>query len=213
MQPEWLRSGLLLEALREARRLGFLGPGPVEDHVRHSVGFLGAAGGQGEPQLVVDLGSGGGLPGLILALAWPTSRVVLLDASERKAVFLRHAARQLGLIAPRVEVARERAEDLGRQERWRGVADLVVARAFGPPAVVAECAAPLLRTGGRLIVSEPPEGGHGRWPEAGLVPLGLVAAPCSERHEGGWYRVLTQQERCPDRFPRRTGVPAKRPLF
>ena len=213
MLPEWLRSGLLLETLREARRLGFLGPGPVEDHVRHSVGFLGAAGEQSEPQLVVDLGSGGGVPGLILALAWPTCRVVLLDASERKAAFLLQAAGQLGLIAPRVEVVRERAEHVGRQDRWRAVADLVVARAFGSPAAVAECAAPLLRTGGRLIVSEPPEGGSGRWPEAGLVSLGLVAATCSERHEGGWYRVLTQQERCPDRFPRRTGVPAKRPLF
>lgn len=211
MQAEWLRSSSLIEVLLEARRQGFLGPGPVEDHLRHSLGFLGA-GGQREPGLVVDLGSGGGVPGLVLALAWTGSRVVLLDASERRAGFLVGAAAQLGLAAPRVEVIRERAEVIGRQGCWRSTADLVVARSFGPPAVVAECAAPLLAAGGRLIVSEPPEGGQGRWPQAGLEALGLVAGP-PERQKGSGYRVLTQRERCPDRFPRRSGVPAKRPLF
>lgn len=211
MQPEWRHCGPLVEVLREARRRGFLGPGPVEAHMRHSLGFRGA-GAQGGHGLVVDLGSGGGVPGLILALAWPDSRVILLEASERRTSFLVTAADQLGLAPPRVEVVRERAEIAGRQDRWRSTADLVVARAFGPPAVVAECGAPLLASGGRLIVSEPPEGGEGRWPRAGLKAFGLVSG-LPERHEGCWYRVLEQQEPCPGRFPRRPGIPVKRPLF
>lgn len=147
MQPAWLGSAVLIEVLLEARRRGFLGPGPVEDHLRHSLGFV-RAGTQGGHSMVVDLGSGGGIPGLILALAWPESRVMLLDASERRTSFLSDALDQLGLAGPRVKVVRERAESAGRQARWRSTADLVVARAFGPPAAVAECAAPLLMTGG-----------------------------------------------------------------
>jgi len=211
MQAEGLSPAPLVEVLTEARRRGFLGPAPVEDHVQHSLAFVDAWG-TGEPAMVVDLGSGGGVPGLILALSWSKSSTVLLEAGERRARFLTEAARQLGLTAPRVEVVRQRAEVFGREDRWRSAASLVTARSFGPPAVVAECSAPLLTVGGRLIVSEPPSGGSGRWPEGGLNALGLVAAG-SERHRGYWYRVLTQEERCPERFPRRSGMPAKRPLF
>lgn len=211
MQPGRVGLAPLVEVLTEARSRGFLGPGPVAEHVQHSLGF-GDAWGAGEPAVVVDLGSGGGVPGLILALAWPGSSTVLLDASERRAAFLMEAAGQLGLTAPSVEVVRERAEVFAGRERWRSAASLVVARSFGPPAVVAECAAPLLAVGGRLVVSEPPGGGHGRWPVGGLQALGLVPGP-PERHRGYWYRVLTQREPCADRFPRRSGIPAKRPLF
>jgi 16S rRNA (guanine527-N7)-methyltransferase len=158
--------------------------------------------------MVVDLGSGGGVPGLVLAARWPSASVVLLDASERRTAFLSDAAARL---APgRVTVCRARAEDAGRDPALRGLADLVTARGFGPPAVTAECAAPLLRVGGRLIVSEPPEG-PGRWPweplaEFGLAPLREIRAPAA-------YAVLVQVDPCPDRFPRRVGIPAKRPRF
>lgn len=211
MEPDSLPSRALIGVLEEARRRGFLGPGPIEAHAEHSLGFR-SAWGTGVPDLVVDLGSGGGVPGLVLALAWPGSSVILLDAGERRATFLVEAAAELGLVAPRVEVVRERAEVFARQHRWRSAASLVSARSFGPPAVVAECAAPLLAMGGRLIVSEPPLGGHGRWPEGGLGDLGLVTGP-PQRHRGYWYRVLTQEAPCSDRFPRRSGMPAKRPLF
>ena len=200
----------LLAVLEQARRLGYLGPGPVEDHVKHGYGFVAAAGGD-QRGLVVDLGSGGGVPGMILALAWPEATLVLLDASERRTQFLIAAVRQLELGPPRVNVVRGRAEAVGRQGRWRRSADLVVARGFGGPAVVAECAAPLLRVGGRLIVSEPPDEREGRWPMAGLGQLGLssTGTVCGG---GFWYQILSQVEPCPERFPRRPGIPAKRAL-
>jgi len=208
----------LIEVLSDARRWGFLGPGPVEHHLRHSQGFVDLAAGY-DHDLVIDLGSGGGVPGLILARSWPETTVVLLDASQRRTSFLRAAVERLELSSERVEVVRARAEDVGRWDHRRGSAALVVARAFGPPAATAECAAPLLRVGGRLVVSEPPRGqdegtevSGARWPQGGLDQLGLVLETAG-RAQGYSYQVLRQERACPARFPRRTGRPAKRPLF
>ncbi len=200
----------LQAVLEEARDLGFLGPGPVEGHIEHAEGFLQAVGGQ-LPGRVIDLGSGAGLPGLVLALAWPDVPIVLMDSSERRTLFLARAAKDLG-VSSHVVVARARAEDAGRDPAWRAQADLVVARSFGPPAVTAECAAPLLEVGGRLIVSEPPEDGGSRWPAEGLESLGLHPAA---RFEQAFcrFQILRQEALCPEAFPRRVGVPEKRPLF
>lgn len=182
----------------------------MEDHVDHALGFVAAAG-RVPSRRVVDLGSGGGVPGLILAIAWPEVALALVDSSEVRTAFLRDATARLGM-GGRVSVVRARAEELGRQDDWRGTSELVVARGFGPPAVVAECAAPLLTVGGQLVVSEPPHAEGARWPAAGLAPLGLGPGRSVE-YGGRGYRVLRQERRCPARFPRRTGIPAKRPLF
>lgn len=161
----------------------------------------------------MDLGSGGGLPGLVLATRWPDSHAVLVDSGTRRAAFLREAVTSLDL-QDRVRVVLGRAEDLGRDPRWRGRFDAVVVRSFGPPAVVAECAAPFLKVGGLLVVSEPPGDVRTpleRWPAEHLAVLGL--RPCHSHDVGRHYQVLEQVTPCPDRFPRRVGVPAKRPLF
>jgi 16S rRNA (guanine527-N7)-methyltransferase len=196
--------------LDESRRLGFLGPGPVEQHVEHATAYLDALGGEGTGTLAVDLGSGGGVPGLVMAVALPGSTWLLLDANQRRTAFLRAAVEQLG-VAERVSVQTERAEVAGRSDVLRGGADVVVARSFSAPPVTAECAAPFLRVGGRLIVSEPPAGSSDRWDEAGLADLGLVV---EERIDGPPRLVrIRQATPCPARFPRRTGVPGKRPLW
>lgn len=200
-----------LEAvLEQARDLGFLGPGPVAGHIEHAAGFVQAVGSE-IPKRVVDLGSGGGVPGLVVANAWPEAMVYLLDSNERRAVFLAGAAARLGL-EPRVLVGHARAEDAGRDPVWRSQADIVLARSFGPPGVTAECAAPLLAVGGRLIVSEPPEGPGDRWPEGPLATLGLRPAGRFEQAFSR-FQVLRQERACPEEYPRRAGVPAKRPLF
>ena len=206
--------------LEGARDLGFLGPGPVEAHLDHAAGFAAVvrdlAGSIGTerapwPERAADLGSGAGLPGLPLALAFPDGAWLLVEASVRRAAFLRGAVEQLS-IGARVEVVEARAEVVGRDGACRGRFGLVVARSFGPPAVVAECAAPLLRVGGRAVVSEPPGGAPYRWPESGLALLGMVPEAAVSAH--GWaYQVMRQEELCPDRYPRRVGIPVKRPLF
>lgn len=199
----------LLHWLERSRAVGFLGPGPVEDHVVHAHGFAEAVG--EAPGCVVDLGSGGGVPGLVLADRWPDTRFLLLDSMERRTDFLRDAVDGLGW-AGRVEVLRARAEVAGRDDRLRGWFDVVVSRSFGPPPVTAECAAPLLRTGGLLVVSEPPDGAQ-RWPEAGVALVGLQWDRRHQATSGAGYAVLAQASPCPARYPRREGMPAKRPLW
>lgn len=194
----------LVEQLTQARSLGFLGPGPVEDHVAHAMGFVRALG--QVSGTVVDLGSGGGVPGLVVALARSDLDLVLVDAMARRCAFLESAVVALGLGHTTVILGR--AEDVGRSAR-RGTAAAVLARGFGPPAVTAECAAPLLRVGGLLVVSEPPTG-VGRWPEAGAARFGLRP---TERYESPALQLLVQETPCPDRFPRRNGKPSKDPLF
>lgn len=202
--------------LEDARGLGFLGPGPVEAHLEHASGFAAALERDGgakweAPARAVDLGSGGGVPGLVLALRFGATEWLLVEAAARRAAFLRGAVRMLGL-ADRAQVVQERAEVVGRAPAYRRRFDLAVARSFGPPAVVAECAAPLLRVGGRAVVSEPPGGAPARWPVEGLAPLGMAPGP-AVMAAGAAYQILRQAQPCPDRWPRRVGIPTKRPLF
>ena len=163
----------LQRLLSQARDLGFLGPGDVGDQITRSVAFAVAAGVPPPAGLVTDLGSGGGLPALVLALVWPDSRWLLIDSNQRRTSWLREATSELGASA-RVEVVCERAELVGRSPH-RHQAQLVTARSFGPPAATAECAAPLLALGGCLLVADPPEGPDQpvRWPQEGLSQLGL----------------------------------------
>ena len=197
----------LEEVLADSQRLGFIGPGPLGPHIDRALQVVPLL--PTGPVSAVDLGSGGGLPGLPLALATPEVRWLLLDGSVTRVRFLTEAVERLGLAA-RVDTVAARAEEAGRGD-LRATFDLVVARSFGPPAVTAECAAPLLREGGRLIVAEPPGGSPARWDAAGLDRLGLIAVETVT--EPSSFQLLQQVRPCPDTYPRRVGVPAKRPLF
>ena len=202
--------------LARQRARDLLGPDPIEVAISHSLGFAAALAASspdepGAPAEVVDLGSGGGVPGLVLAtLAWTEARFVLVDASQRRGTYLELAVADLDL-GGRVAVEVGRAEDVGRGPR-RASAEVVVARSFGPPAVLAECAAPLLVVGGRLVVSEPPGEAGTRWAPEGIARVGL-SLDRSVQVDGATYTVLRQVEPCPERFPRRPGVPGRKPLF
>jgi 16S rRNA G527 N7-methylase RsmG len=203
-------AGGLREVLEIAQARGFIGGPDLDAHVRQAEAFVAAVG--GAPATVLDLGSGGGLPGLVMAMRWAGTRLTLLDGSTERGAFLVDAVARLGLYEV-VEVAVGRAEELGRQGALRGGFEVVVARSFGAPAVVAECGAPFLAIGGRLMVSEPPGSDGSRWhhPEV-LAQLGLEQADLRSQGDHA-FQVLRATRACPPRFPRRTGVPAKRPLF
>ena len=163
---------------------------------------------------VLDLGSGGGLPGLVLATYRPALELTLLDARQRACRFLRDVVAGLG--ATGVVVVEARAEEAARRIDLRETFDAVVARSFGPPAVTAECAVGFLRPAGRLVVSEPPddeESGErsSRWPPDGLEALGLGTAARGGGPEASF--VTLEKIRSDGRWPRRVGLPAKRPLW
>lgn len=199
----------MLSVLHRAQRIGFLGPGPVEAHLVHAAGFAQVVG--TTPQgLALDLGSGAGVPGLALALRWPASQWVLLDSQSRRTGYLTQAVEDLAL-GDRVRVVNARAEEFAAGGQRQAYA-LVVARSFGSPGVVAECAAPFLTPGGRLVVSEPPDSSGDRWDHRGLALLGMAPGPVS-RASGASFQEIIQDQPCPGCFPRRSGVAARRPLF
>lgn len=197
-------AGRLAPVLDAARRTGAVGPTADEDHIAHALRFAAAV---APPPSFVDLGSGGGLPALVLLLAWPAARGVLVEASHRRAAALLEAVAALDLAA-RVEVCPDRAEDVARAAVHRGRHAVVTARSFSSPAVTAECAVGFLAPGGHLLVSEPPGSVGQRWPADGVASLGLVLEGVREG-----IAVLRALGEPADRWPRRAGIPAKRPAF
>lgn len=165
---------------------------------------------------MLDLGSGGGLPGLVVATYRPELELTLLEVRQRACRFLWEAVGILDLDG--VVVVEARAEEAARSPDLRETFDGVVARSFGPPAVTAECAVGFLRPGGRLVVSEPPvtdesDSTSSRWPADGLDQLGLGVPAGGGGHGGGGSFVVLEKLRSDERWPRRVGIPTKRPLW
>jgi 16S rRNA (guanine527-N7)-methyltransferase len=151
---------------------------------------------------LVDVGSGGGLPGLVLAIARPQRRVHLIEATGRKAGFIAAAAAELALD---VEVHAERSEDVARGP-LRDTFACVVARALAPPPIAVELCLPLCRPGGRLVLwsREPADAALA---QAAAELAGEVRTP-----ECAGVLIVGKLGATPERFPRRPGVAAKRPL-
>jgi 16S rRNA (guanine527-N7)-methyltransferase len=154
---------------------------------------------EGEP--VVDVGSGGGSPGLPLAAARPDLRFELLEATRRKCDFLERWAAELD----NVSVVCARAEDHARGV-GRDAYGTAVARALAPPPVAAEWCLPLLRPGGRAILFVGPSLDE----EAVAKAAGEVAGELEEALAG--FVLLRKTGPTPERFPRRPGLARKRPL-
>ena len=199
----------LLTVLGRSQRQGFLGPGDLLTHVKHARAHDAVA--QPMPgQRWCDLGSGGGVPGLVMALGRPGAEFVLLDRSQRRASFLDTAVQELKL-AGHVAVALGDAAELAHLPEHRYTYDGVVSRAFGPPAAVAECSAGLLRLGGRLVVSEPPGGDETRWPAEPLARLGMRFV---RRTDPAPVFAVLERLAAPDSaYPRTWKQIRKRPLF
>ena len=165
---------VLHQVLEESHHRGFLGPGPILPHLRSAAQFAHAlpravAQGciKGEFSLL-DMGSGGGLPGLPLLRWFPSMRGTLVDARSKRTGFLEEAVQTLE-IDDRTEVVTGRIEEMGNE---LGLHHVVTARSFGPPSATVELASHLLNPGGCLLVSEPPSGRL--WAADGLNGIGLV---------------------------------------
>jgi len=203
--------GELLSVLEAAQDRGFLGPGDVRAQLTHTLDFAACVDDlRGD---FLDLGSGGGIPGLVLAVVWPEARGLLVESSDRRCESLVEFRTRLDLES-RLDIRCVRAEELGREPEHRERHQLVVSRSFGAPAVLAECAAPLLTRGGHLLVSEPRDPGvrSRRWPEQGLDDLGLEFLGIRSSTTAT-VAVMRKTGEIDGRWPRRVGIPSKRPLW
>ena len=167
---------------------------------------------------LADVGSGGGLPGIPIKILRPDLATTLVESTGKKARFLRHAVDSLSLRG--VEVANTRVEDLGRTRAHRGAYDVVTCRAVARLSVVAEYCVPLLETGGCAIAMkgrlEPEELAEGN---RAVDALGAKVAEITKvsmlpeiGEKDRSLVILEKITEIPARYPRRTGLVAKRPL-
>jgi 16S rRNA (guanine527-N7)-methyltransferase len=167
---------------------------------------------------VGDIGSGGGLPGIPLAVVLPDAKVTLIESIGKKAMFLRYAKEELGLA--NVNVMNARVEESGREDVHRGAYDVCAVRALARLSVVAEYSLPLLRRGGNVVAMKGRvDAGERAEGERALGKLGgRVSDVVQVRYlpglEQGERRlvVLEKMGETPGAYPRRTGTPARNPL-
>jgi len=157
---------------------------------------------------VIDIGSGGGLPAIPLAVAMPQVEFTLLEANDRKCAFLEHVAATLNLT--NVVVAAGRAEELGHRPALREQFDRAISRAAARPEVLLELALPFVRTGGDLVAQVSPLDPLVLEPAARLLGGGTPRLEHPAR--GHALLVVPKVAPTPTRFPRRTGVPGRKPL-
>jgi 16S rRNA (guanine527-N7)-methyltransferase len=162
----------------------------------------------GDARTLIDVGSGGGMPGLPLKIARPDLSVTLLEADHRKAAFLIQTAARLRVD---VDVVAARAETAGRGP-LRETFDLATCRALAPMPVLAELCLPLVRVGGRLLAMKAEvEEAAGAIAALGGGDQAVIPAPSAARDQGVIV-VVPKLSPTPSRFPRRPGVPAKHPI-
>ena len=171
-----------------------------------------------EAKKVADLGSGGGLPGIPLAVALPDAEVTLIESTGKKAEFLRYAAGELGLA--NLKVVNARVEESAREDAHRGTYDVCTVRALARLSVVAEYSLPLLHLGGNVVAmkgrveaKERAEGERALGKLGGRVCEEIQVPYLADIEQGERRLVLLEKiEETPDAYPRRAGTPSRKPL-
>jgi 16S rRNA (guanine527-N7)-methyltransferase len=165
---------------------------------------------------VIDVGAGAGFPGVPLKIALPGIRLVLLDSLRKRTAFLQRLVSELELDG--VEVLTARAEDAARAPRHRDAYDAALARALAPLPVLVELCLPFVRVGGRLVA--PRRGdlvGELRDASAALEMLGgaaprILTVDLPGLRDGRAIVTLEKSAPTPAEFPRRSGLPERRPI-
>ena len=163
-----------------------------------------------------DVGSGAGFPGLPLRIAFPDIRMTLIEATAKKTTFLRHVSRVLGLSD--VQVITGRAEILARDPGLRESFDVVLSRAVAKLSVLAELTLPFCSMNGLVIAQKSADVDEEiKYAESAIETMGgtvreVKEVVAGESDHGEVLVVLEKMTPTPDRYPRRPGIPAKRPL-
>ena len=161
---------LLTSILQRAQAEGALGARPILEVIAHARSFVAAL--PDGVLSIMDLGSGAGIPGLVVALDRPLLQVTLVDRRAKRVDALRRAVTALGWGA-RVTVLEADADQLSRDPTWAKTQDAVVARGFAEPAVTLPIAGRLVRPGGWVVISEPPAEHGSRWDVEWVRSLGM----------------------------------------
>ncbi|MGI5912130.1 MAG: 16S rRNA (guanine(527)-N(7))-methyltransferase RsmG [Syntrophomonadaceae bacterium] len=164
---------------------------------------------------MIDIGSGAGFPGMILAIACPRTKITLVESNKKKSDFLKKVRNELALS--NVKISCERVEELGRQKEYRGQYSLCSSRAVASTNVLIEYGLPLLKVGGKLLLWK----GNNYKLEIDMAQNALRLIGGSLEHV--WlYTLMKERDRAiiaitkdldtPEKYPRRIGIPLKRPL-
>jgi len=185
----------------------------IEQHIQDSVEVLKWV--SLTDMKVIDIGSGAGFPGLILAMVCPGSEVSLVESDLKKSVFLQHACDELGL--KNVKVIRDRVENLGHESGYRDSYDICTSRAVAAMRVVLEYGIPLVMPEGRVLLWK--GSGYQQEIAESQMALEVLGGKVEEVH---LYNLLHERDRAivtvrkvrptPQQFPRRIGAPTKKPL-
>jgi 16S rRNA (guanine527-N7)-methyltransferase len=164
---------------------------------------------------IVDIGSGAGFPGLVLALFCPQMEIVLAEADVKKSQFLNYIKKELDL--PHVSVVNERIEMMGQSQLYRGQFDYCTVRAVAALNVLVEYGLPLLKIKGKMIAWKGPS-----WQEElqqAQTAIACLGGGYVKTHvyslENSHSRSLIEIEKrktTDEKYPRRIGIPAKRPI-
>lgn len=163
---------------------------------------------------VIDIGTGGGVPGLVLAIVRPDLGFILSDSASKKTKWVEEMVATLGL--ENVTVVTRRLELLGREEAFRGSFEAVTAKALAALNVLSEFAVPLLKVGGRLVAYKGPALAEEiREARFALLELGARVHRCHGFQVGAKQTIVCEIEKerpTQEKYPRRDGVPQKKPL-
>ncbi|MDO4670578.1 MAG: 16S rRNA (guanine(527)-N(7))-methyltransferase RsmG [Aerococcus sp.] len=169
-----------------------------------------------QPLRVADIGGGAGFPSIPLKIAYPNLDITVVDSLNKRLTFIQTVAKTLGLTG--ITTVHQRAEDFGRNKQYREQFDIVTARAVARMTVLSEYCLPLAKKGGTFWALKGSQGmDEFAIAKPAIATLGgkFIADHAFALPEEGGERHIIQIEKCketPKRYPRKAGVPQKKPL-
>lgn len=206
---------LLLKGMEKCRLTGEKTEhGIIEKHLYDAIYPLKCINIENSSRLL-DLGTGGGLPGIPIKIIRPDLKLTLLDSNKKKALFLKETIRALNLTG--VEVTINRAELVGHNSMYREAYDYILCRAVAKTAVLAELSLPLLRIGGKAILYKGPRGEEELKKAINAINIcgGSLESIKDYSLKSGEERklfLIKKIKLTPEKYPRKPGLPAKRPI-
>lgn len=165
---------------------------------------------------IMDIGTGAGFPGVPVKIACPEADMVLLDSLKKRITFLNHLIEELGLAG--IKAIHGRAEDLCRQEGFREAFDVVTSRAVANLTVIAELCLPFVKVGGVFIAYKGPRAREEVEESKGALEIlggslrKMITITLPKSRDERNLIFIAKEKETPEKYPRKAGIPEKRPL-